>query len=252
MMQPRFDDLIEYVRAGETDPDMQELLAGNPDGQELLKQARYICKLLRERYGASDDLGNVAAGDIMSARMSEELTPISESRAPEEALQSRTFYQSAPLRQSRRRRPPSIERLLAGIDAARQDLGTLSFAANQQRLSASYEPSLVVAAYAKKFLRKVPTNQLGLLGMQIQSRGLNISLPESIAVGESITLRLSTSLRQTPLRYLDVVFMPESGPFVRFQSDDKGDAVLPAPLQSGVLRIGSSELHFLRIKVEES
>ena len=60
MMQPRFDDLIEYVRAGETDPEMQELLAGNPDGQELLKQARFICKVLHDRYGASGDIGNVA------------------------------------------------------------------------------------------------------------------------------------------------------------------------------------------------
>ena len=55
MMQPSFDDLIEYVRAGETDPEMQELLAGNPDGQELLKQARFICKVLQDRYGASGD-----------------------------------------------------------------------------------------------------------------------------------------------------------------------------------------------------
>ena len=148
--------------------------------------------------------------------------------------------------------PPSIEYLLASIDSERQDLGTLSFAVDEQRVSASYQPSLFVASYAEKFRRKVPTSQLGFLGIQIQSVRLNIFLPESTAVGEPISLRLSRSLKQTPARYLDLVFMPESGPFVRFESDAEGDAVLPAPLQSGVLRIGSPELHFLRIKVEES
>ena len=53
MMKPSFDDVVEYVKAGEVDPEMAEILDLDPDGQELLRQARFICKALRDRYGES-------------------------------------------------------------------------------------------------------------------------------------------------------------------------------------------------------
>jgi hypothetical protein len=253
MMKPKFDDVLEYVKDGEVDPEMSELLDIDPDGQELLKQARFICKVLRDRYGESgssraaasfadamEDLGNFEVAAAME-----------ESRAPEKR-QDRVFYQSAPLRKPRRKLPPSLDRMLAGIDSERQDLGTLSFAADEKRISVSYEPSEAVASYSQKFGKKSPKLRLGLLGVQIQSMSINIALPESIAVGAPITLQLSSSLRQMPARYLGLVFMPDTGPFVRLRCDDQGSADLPTPIQSGILRIETDEPHFLRIKVEES
>ena len=53
MMKPNFDDVIEYVKAGEDDPEMEEMLDLHPDGQELLKQARFICKVLRGPHGTA-------------------------------------------------------------------------------------------------------------------------------------------------------------------------------------------------------
>ena len=94
MMQPSFDDLVEYVRAGETDPEMQELLAGNPDGQELLKQARFICKVLHDRYGASGDASNVADADAAFDDQSEALGLEAAMRAPM-ASDVATSYESA-------------------------------------------------------------------------------------------------------------------------------------------------------------
>jgi hypothetical protein len=257
MMKPDFDDLIEYVRAGEIDPETQELLDHNPDGQELLKQARFICKVLRDRYGESGDSRNVAdadtawGGPLEVAAMKDEII-----RSEEPA--TRTFYQAAPLRarrkprKPRKRRPPSVDSLLASIESANQDLGVLKFITHDERVWASYEASPVVTQYSEKLQRKVPTSQLGLLGLQIQSLRLNISLKESVAVDDPIVLRLSNSIRLTPSRYTELVFMPETGPFVRFGTDDQGDAELPSPIQSGILRIETSEPHFLQIKVEES
>ena len=37
MMKPTFDDVIEYVRAGEDDPALKELLDAHPDGPELVQ-----------------------------------------------------------------------------------------------------------------------------------------------------------------------------------------------------------------------
>jgi hypothetical protein len=249
MMKPDFDDLIEYVRAGEIDPEMQELLDHNPDGQELLKQARFICKVLRDRYGESGDIGATADADTAWGTLGEVAAMNLENL---EDAGARTFYQSAPFRQPRRRRPTHIDTLLAHIESDRQKLGTLTFAVDEQRVSVSYQPSEVVASYAQKFPGKVPTLQLGLLGIQIRSIDLNISLPESLAAGDPITLRLSRSHRQRPARYLDLIFMPETGPFVRILSDEEGDAELPAPIQSGNLRIETDEPRFLQIKVEKS
>ena len=254
MMKPDFDDLIEYVRAGETDPEMRELLDHNPDGQELLKQARFICKALQDRYGESGGSMNVADADTAWGELNEPLEVASESIEIEESG-IRTFYQSAPLREPRKprkRRPSSVDRLLANIESANQDLGVLTFDTHDERVWASYEASPVVTQYSEKRLKKVPTSQLGLLGLQIQSLRLNISLRESVAVDDPIVLRLSNSIRQTPSRYTELVFMPETGPFVRFGSDDQGDAELPRPIQSGILRIETDEPHFLQIKVEES
>ena len=257
MMKPEFDDLIEYVRSGEIDPEMRELLDNNPDGQELLKQARFICKVLRERYGENGDSRNVADADTAWGGL-DQFAAMKDEIIQAEEPATRTFYQSAPLREprkprkARKRRQPSVDSLLASIESANQDLGVLKFATRDDRVLASYEASPVVTQYSEKFLRKVPTSQLGLLGLQIQSLRLNISLKESIAVDDPIVLRLSNSLRQTPLRYTDLVFMPETGPFVRFRSDGQGDAELPGPIQTGTLRIETTDPHFLRIKLEES
>ena len=257
MMKPDFDDLVEYVRAGEIDPEMRELLDSNPDGQELLKQARFICKVLRDRYGESGDSGdsmNVADDDTAWGDLNE-VTAMNDEIIRSEEPATRTFYQSAPLREPRKprkRRPTSVDSLLASIESANQDLGVLTFTTHDDRVWASYEASPVVTQYSEKRLKKVPTSQLGLLGLQIQSLRLNISLRESVAVDDPIVLRLSNSIRQTPSRYTELVFMPETGPFVRFGSDDQGDAELPSPIQSGILRIETSEPHFLQIKVEES
>ena len=251
MMKPKFDDVLDYVRDGEVDPEMEELLDLDPDGQELLKQARFICKVLQDRYGESGDIGIAADADMAWGDIQEDAVMIAESSEPEDR-QIRSLQKSASLREPRRMRSAALNRMLAGIYSERQDLGTLSFAADEERISATYEPSEFVAAYAEKFLRKIPQTQLGLLGVQIQSQRINIALPESIAVGDPITLHLSSSLRQMPARYLGLVFMPDAGPFVRLQSDDKGSVDLPGPMQSGILRIETDEAHFLQIKVEES
>jgi hypothetical protein len=257
MMKPEFDDLIEYVRSGENDPEMRELLDNNPDGQELLKQARFICNVLRQRYGENGDSRNVADADMASGGLDQVAAMKDEFIVSEEPA-IRRFYQSAPLseyrkpRKPRKKRPPSVDSLLASIESANQDLGVLKFATLGGRVWASYEASPVVTQYSEKRLKKVPTSQLGLLGLQIQSLRLNISLKESVAVDDPIVLRLSNSIRQTPSRYTELVFMPETGPFVRFGTDDQGDAELPSPIQSGILRIETSEPHFLQIKVEES
>src|SRR5210317_1047470 len=140
MMKPKFDDVLDYVKDGEVDPEMEELLDRDPDGQELLKQARFICKVLRDQYGDSGDIGIAADADMAWGDIQEDAVMIAESREPED-LQIRVFQKSAPFRKPRWMRSAAFNRLLTGIDSGRQDLGTLSFAVDEERLLVSYQPS---------------------------------------------------------------------------------------------------------------
>ena len=244
MMKPKFDDVIEYVRAGEVDAEMAELLDLDPDGQELLKQARFICKALRDRYG--DSGSGTAISGIADAMEDAGMFEAASERI------SMASYESLSLSEPRRRRSFSWNRLFGRTESDRQDLGTLTFVEYGEQLIVSYQPSDAVASYAKKFGPKLRQLRSDWQGIQIHSMSINIALPDSIAVGEPVTLQLSSGPRQMPVRYRDLVFMPDAGPFVRIQSDDQGNVGLPEPIRSGILRIESDAAQFLRIDVKES
>ena len=73
MMKPTFDDVIEYVRTGEDDPELKKLLDHHPDGKELLKQARFICRMLERKAGKDKDKSGpaIAALEDSFGRMEE-------------------------------------------------------------------------------------------------------------------------------------------------------------------------------------
>ena len=67
MMKPKFDDVIEYVRAGEDDPDLKKLLELHPNGKELLKQARFICRMLERKAGKDEETGGPAIAALSAS-----------------------------------------------------------------------------------------------------------------------------------------------------------------------------------------
>ena len=66
MMKPKFEDVLDYVRIGDKDPHMEKMLQFHPDGPELLKQAKFICKML-EQQADSVDYDYLAAGIVEDA-----------------------------------------------------------------------------------------------------------------------------------------------------------------------------------------
>ena len=252
MMKPKFDDILEYVRMGEVDPEMSQLLDLDPDGQDLLKLARFICKALRDRYSDSGSDRNVANWpDIAEALHKLDMAAASEEMFSPADRDSSVFKRGPGLPKFRRKQPFSLRRILARIESDRQDLGTLKFTVGETQIAVSYRPSAVVASYTKEFGKKISYFQPDLPGIQIQSRDINISLPDTIAVGRQVTLQLTRRFGRVPARHLDLVFMPYTSPFVRLRSDDQGCVDLPEPIRSGILRIESGKAQFLHIQVEE-
>ncbi len=76
-----------------------------------------------------------------------------------------------------------------------------------------------------------------------------LSLPQSIAADGPIRIRASRFLQKQPARNVALIFMPDSGSFIRVETDGNGVAELPVPEQDGVLRIDGPVPELLNIKI---
>ena len=248
MMKPKIDDVIEYVKAGEDDRQMEKMLDLHPDGQEFLKQARFICKMLQDQAESADDRGLAASFDIAaSSAKSADMRSV-ESMLVRDEL---TFYQEAPLRR-RPKRSPSIGNMIDGEGQRSEDLGTLEIATEGKQVDLSYAPSTAVMdRYGKPYLLKYHAAQKDIEGIQIRGSEFTISIQDSLPSGEPMTLRMTSRTQQMPARNLGLIYMPDSGPFVRFRTDDEGIVELPVPDQPGTLRIESGIPQLLHITLKK-
>lgn len=249
MMKPKFDDVIEYVKAGEDDRQMEKMLDLHPDGQEFLKQARFICRML-QRQSESKGTGGLAAGLGSFAAKLE--SPVM--RHSEESMHVRdtlTFYQEAPLRR-RAKRSPSIGDMIEGEGQRSEDLGTLEFISEGGQIALSYEPSEAVVRRGARKPRslKVDATQMDFEGILIYGRGYVVSVPDTLASDKPVTIRVTRNTTNLPVKNLGLIFMPDSGPFMRVETDSDGRAELPVPEQSGTLRFESRIPHLLHVKIK--
>jgi hypothetical protein len=241
MMQPNFDDVIDYVKAGEEDLDMGKMLDLHPDGQELLKQARFICKMLQHQSESADD-GDIAAS---FGKLADELSFPAAAESVESAPEpqrDRVFYQSAPGR-FRPEQPPFIETLIEDESRRSEDLGTLEFATKGEQVTFSYEPSTT----AMKFFKGLADSE----GIQIPARRYTLSLPHMQQADEPVVIRVAHRTKNTPAKSVNLIFMPESGPFVRLRTDSNGLLVMRVPDQAGTLRVETPIPQILHIKTKK-
>ncbi len=241
MMQPNFDDVIDYVKAGEDDPDMGKMLDFHPDGQELLKQARFICKMLQHQSESADD-GDIAASP---GKLADELSFLAVADSAEsmrEESASRTFYQGTPLG-SRPEQSPALETLIESEGRRSEDLGTLEFATEGEQVTFSYEPSTT----AMKLFKGLADSE----GIQIPARRYSLYLPHMQQADEPVVIRVAHRMKKIPAKNLNLIFMPESGPFVRLRTDSNGLLVMRVQDQPGTLRIETPIPQILHIKTKK-
>jgi len=238
MMKPKFDDVIDYVKAGEDDPDIGKMLDLHPDGQELLKQARFICKMLQHQ-SESRDAGDTAAdfGDVAAAF--NQVADMAPSRSISERPASRTFYQG-PLLGSRPDQPSALETLIEREGRRSEDLGTLEYVIEGEQVTFSYEPSKT----AMKFFKGLAESD----GIQIPARRYALFLPRTQPADEPVVIRVAHRMKNIPARKLNLIFMPESGPFVRLRTDSNGLLPMRLPEQPGTLRFVTPIPQLLRIQ----
>ena len=237
MMTPKFEDVVDYVRTGEDDPEMKELLAQHPDGPELLKQARFIARNLQRKAEESDPFGMVADMDMVADSLEE----------PAAMMESRTFDESSMPAKRRRSmlpaRSPTGDKTRDG-----EDLGTLELLSEGDRVTLSYEPSEEATSYFGKLLPEFAPAPSETQGIEIRGYGIRLSLPDSVTADQALAVRMAYGSRQMPAAGAKVIFMPESGPFVRFEADRDGLVQMPVPEEPGTLRIEAGATQILHIQ----
>ncbi len=237
MMKPKFDDVIEYVRAGEDDPELKKLLDLSPDGKELLKLARFICRMLERRFRRERDPGGSALA-ALSAR-SDQMVELQEF-ASESVGETFGFAKRRLLRHRFRREDREVV-----------DLGTLELADEGEQVALSYAPSEQADGFISSFLVDSEPPKPILAGIHIRGATIQLALPESAPAGKLLTVHLSHGARQMPARGREVIFMPETGPFLKLRADQEGRIDFPVPESPGTLRIDTAITELLRIRLKK-
>ena len=247
MMKPKFADVVEFVKDGQKDPEMEKMLSAHPDGSELLKQARFICKML-EKEAQADRGAGIAASlslDVAAFERSDEVMSMESASEPEEDF---AVYQRAEMRAPLFRRR-SINQIIDRAGGRGEDLGTLVYADEGDRTVFSYEPSdIAKRRYGEAFLAHHFRGRDKPEGLQIVSKMIEISVPESVPMGEPVSIRVTLGARQRPAMHKQITFMPDSGPFQELKADKTGMLRLPGPVSPGTLRIATPILQLLHIK----
>lgn len=259
MMRPKFEQVLEYVRAGEEDPQIEEMLRHDPDGQENLKQARFIVKMLGRRTESTQDEStddtDLAAAPEISSMMS------TQSDASFRRISFEEIQQPSPDELM-----PKIFDLVRDATSSTSDLGTLEVLVRDEQVFLSFEPgkssqspppdadTIVpkeIRTYFQAAISSSESYESRPDAIQILGSGIKISLAEVLPVGRPLFLRISNTNPDVPATWLDLIFMPETGAFVKISTNTKGLAKLPVPEVSGVLRIGGDRPHLLHIKIKK-
>lgn len=248
MMMPKFIDVIEFVKDGQSDPEMEETLRLHPDGQELLKQARFICKMLKNE---ADDKAAVADESASFDMDADGFAGIAEMRS--EKLSSITeesggFFESA-ARMELSENLSSIGRMIEQFGRDGEDLGSLVFEDDGEQSLFAYEPSsfgrnkLDDPKLTSALQRQVVTKNIRILGNDI-----SVFVPNSVLAGERLSVRVTYGLRETPAHGFPFLYMPESGPFLELVADNNGVIELQMSDLPGTIRFEKPTPQFLHIQ----
>jgi hypothetical protein len=251
MMMPKFVDVIEFVKDGQSDPEMEETLGLHPDGQELLKQARFICKMLDNEADDKAAVGDELASFDMDAAGPTEVAAMQLEALSGIAEESGSFFEAA-ARMESPEYSSSISRMVENIGRDGEDLGTLVFEDDGQQSLFAYEPSSFANTKLNdpKLISSLQL-QVGTKNIRILGNNISIFVPNSVPAGERLSVRIAFGLRETPAYGFPFLYMPESGPFLELEADDNGVIELQMSDLPGTIRFDKPTPQFLHIQAKK-
>ena len=266
MMKLQFEQVLEYVEQGETDPGIRTHLQMQPDGPELLRQARLMnemMKLRAEKGGFGDAwTGSESFGEAQSTSF--------EARETREPMQEMLFESAASYKRDDDRVSPNETKRLQDLASRAAgtvvDIGRLCLSFDGHRVTVSVETGNAESAgmTAKMLQRSAAHKDLmdenvaelrrrepKSKTIEVRGDGISVSVNARTTVDGTLDFRIVNQRLNAPARGLQLLFMPEAGPFVRMHTDVRGVARLAVPDRPGILRIESKQPQLLHIDIKK-
>ena len=278
-MKLRFEQVLEYLESGEKDPEFGQFLKDHPDGPRMLQEAKLLQGLLGHQAAEDTDDADEAGPDVLSLS---ESPPIAYSLRDSSDM----AFSREDVMKEEDFRPVSSKEVMAAASLAQraagrlQELGELTIGVRDADMLLEFYPSrsrfgegpgrgglppkgksklmdsMKQASGARMresdaeflgyFSGRTPTGEIRIRGV-----GIEIRTPGVMANSETVPLKVVDSRTGKPARGLELIFMPEHGPFSKLVTDSKGTAALPMQFGPGLLRLESKSPQVLRIQFKD-
>ena len=262
MMKLEFEQVLEYVRDGEQDPRIEKLLQTDPDGPAMLREARLMFEVLGEQPEPPESPPVSDAFKMLSAsadaakieRPASKEPLVASSRETADLFGDESGSQFTPSDAK------SMSLLAKRAAGPKREIGELRIRRGERTASLSYDPKPGLPKLKRPQLRDAAAEPVTyyqseprkrVTDIKIKGYGLTIKLPEDVPADGRLTIKITDTQLRAPARGLDLIFMPETGPFAKGRTDSKGVAEFEIPEQSGILRINGDPPQVLRIRVEK-
>ena len=237
MMRPTMEQLIDFVRDGESDPKIADMLKFDPDANAKLLEARFIYSMIGEQSTPDMDESEVADVADLNNVFNMEVAGL-EMESPHSPERSALRLAEPP---DGNYQVPDIARSVRIAGPPGDDLGTVLAVEGEEVLELSHRPP----KGAENEEPAVPTAESQEI--TIDWPPVRIRLARSHASDRPLKVRITTAEDDTPIEGAEVVYMAISGPFSRSQTNKRGVAKL-APIRDGVLRISAKHIGLLRVE----
>jgi len=253
MMRPTFDEVLEYLRAGEEDSKFEERLKQEPDGPSLLREAELMLTMLR---GAAEPI-DIEEDDQAMAASFENVVALESSMVAEGSLALKPRKDRSETGSTGRldSEAMSISHLVRDAAGRANGLGVLTIRIKDGKVDASCQPSNLHEIRPKDKNSEETGKPSILHWPTINGEGISLQVMERPSDTRYLRFKLNSSnswgFHRDPLRATELIFMPKKGPFVRISTNRKGFAALPMPEQSGILRIEADTPQHLTIELKK-
>ncbi len=237
MMRPTMEQLLDYVRDGETDPLIADMLEHDPDARAKLLKARFICGMIGQQPTPDSGRPLGAALEDLAPMFSEEAASL---RAPEPRLSKRASLRIVEPPDGRKHMRDLVHSVMRSGPPG-LDLGAVIATEGDEAYVLSHKPP-------KGTEKDEDTKQAIVDGQfNVDWAGLRIWFTESIAPDRPLKARVTKGDDNKPVEGIDIAFMPKSGAFKRTRTNERGVAQL-VPVEDGVVRFSGPSIGLLRIE----
>jgi hypothetical protein len=277
MMKLRFEQVLEYLESAEKDPQFEQFLKDHPDGPRMLEEAKLLNELLqREAEDGSSDEDGAGEVDFSASEPVQDYAAQSLSEAEYDAGDDFMDDKFQKVTSKQVMMASNLARRAAGRV---RNLGELVIRPEEGRFVLQFNSALAEsgrrpdhgkfppkgkgrfkdapptrgrmrepdAEFLKFMSGQTSTGELRLVGA-----GIEIILPGVMTEPGPIRLQVRDSRLGVPARGLELIYMPDDGPFTKISTNSKGFAELPLPEVPGVLRIESKSPQLFHIRLAKS